>query len=187
MHSQIRQKAPGSCPICGMTLEPVQNQTARTHHDHMDHGHMGHGGHADHAHHVQDFKKRFWICALLTLPILAMAPMIQQFLGLGESLRFKGDMYLLAALSSLVYFYGGIPFFKGLVSEVRGKLPGMMTLVAIAITAAYLYSMAIVLGLPGMDFFWELATLVDIMLFGHWIEMKSVMGAGGGGADRRRC
>ena len=163
------------------------NHAGHEHHGHMEHEHMDHGGHgaschggshADHAMMVGDYKKRFWFCALLTLPVLALSPMIQQFLGLGESLRFKSDMYLLATLSSVVYFYGGIPFFKGLVAEVRGKLPGMMTLVAIAITAAYLYSVAIVLGLPGMDFFWELATLVDIMLFGHWIEMKSVMGAG---------
>jgi Cu2+-exporting ATPase len=145
---------------------------------HMDHGAMKHGGHADHAGMVTEYKKRFWICLALTLPVLALSPMIQQFLQLGDSLRFQGDMYILAALSSAIYFYGGIPFFKGLVAEVRGKLPGMMTLVAIAITSAYLYSVAIVLGLPGMDFFWELATLVDIMLFGHWIEMKSVMGAG---------
>jgi len=159
--------------------EQQKAQAAHEHDEHKGHGASCHGGsHADHAMMVGDYKKRFYICALLTLPVMALSPMIQQFLGLGESLRFKGDMYLLAALSSIIYFYGGIPFFKGLIAEVRGKLPGMMTLVAIAITAAYLYSVAIVLGLSGMDFFWELATLVDIMLFGHWIEMKSVMGAG---------
>lgn len=156
-------------------------------HDHMGHDHSGHGGHgadchsgshADHAVMVADYKKRFWFCFALMFPVLALSPMIQKFLGLGEALRFQYDMYVLAALSSVVFFYGGIPFFKGLVAEVRGKLPGMMTLVAIAITAAYLYSVAIVLGLAGMDFFWELVTLVNIMLFGHWIEMKSVMGAG---------
>jgi len=127
---------------------------------------------------VNDFKQRFWICGLITLPVLALSPMIQMFLRLGEAWRFAGDTYLLAALSSIIFFYGGMPFLKGLWSEVSAKNPGMMTLIAVAITTAYLYSMATVLGLQGTDFFWELATLIDIMLFGHWIEMKSVMGAG---------
>lgn len=158
--------------------------TAPAPHDHAAMKHSGggaschSGSHADHAHMVEDYKKRFWICFALMFPVLALSPMIQEFLGLGDSWRFKGDMYLLAALSSVVFFYGGVPFFKGMIAELKGKLPGMMTLIAIAITAAYLYSVAIVLGLPGMDFFWELVSLVNIMLFGHWIEMKSVMGAG---------
>lgn len=159
-----------------------EGQSSHTHHEHMqhdEHAMHGHSGlHTGHAMMVGDFKKRFWLCLIITLPVLLLSPMIQQFLGLGESLRFNGDMYILATLSSIIFFYGGLPFFKGLVDETKAKLPGMMTLVAIAITSAYLYSMAIVFGLPGMDFFWELSTLVDIMLFGHWIEMKSVMGAG---------
>ncbi|MBI2791798.1 MAG: copper-translocating P-type ATPase [Gammaproteobacteria bacterium] len=127
---------------------------------------------------VKDYKKRFWICLFLTIPVLALSPMIQHFVGLGETWRFKGDMGWLALISSVVYFYGGAPFLKGLIEESKAKNPGMMTLIAVAITAAYLYSIANVLGLKGTDFFWELATLIDIMLFGHWIEMKSVMGAG---------
>ena len=127
---------------------------------------------------VADFRKRFLICLLLSAPILALSPMIQHFMGLGESWRFAGDSYLLALLSTGVFFYGGWPFLKGLKDELADRKPGMMTLIAVAITAAWAYSMAIVLGLPGTDFFWELATLIDIMLFGHWIEMKSVMGAG---------
>lgn len=165
--------------------EQKKAQLANTHnHEHMKHEEHGggaschSGSHADHAMMVSDYKKRFWVCFIITLPVLLLSPMIQEFLGLGDSLRFKGDMYILAIFSSVIFFYGGIPFFKGLISETRAKLPGMMTLIAIAITSAYLYSIAIVFGLPGMDFFWELATLVDIMLFGHWIEMKSVMGAG---------
>jgi Cu2+-exporting ATPase len=136
------------------------------------HGHAGH-----HAHMVADFRKRFWISFLLTLPILILSPMIQQFLGLGEAIRFTGDLYVLFGLSSVIFFYGGYPFLKGLLDELKSKQPGMMTLIALALITAYLYSAAVVLGLSGEIFFWELVTLVDIMLLGHWIEMKSVMAA----------
>jgi Cu2+-exporting ATPase len=103
--------------------------------------------------------------------------MIQNLLGFGESLRFSGDLYILFGLASIVFFYGGYPFLKGIFDELRQARPGMMTLIAIAITTAYLYSSAVVFGLSGKMFFWELVTLVDIMLLGHWIEMKSIMGA----------
>jgi Cu2+-exporting ATPase len=136
-----------------------------------------HTGH-DHSLMVADYKRRFWACLLLTIPVLALSPMIQEALGLGTSWRFAGDTYILTALSSIVYFYGGLPFLNGLRKEVITRNPGMMTLIGVAITAAYIYSVATVLGLAGNDFFWELVTLIDIMLFGHWIEMKSVMGAG---------
>jgi len=124
-----------------------------------------------------DFRKRFWIALVLTLPILALSPMLQTLAGLREAIRFSGDAYVLFGLSSAVFWYGGWPFLKGLVSELKSLQPGMMTLVAVAITTAYLYSGAVVFGLTGKVSFWELATLVDIMLLGHWIEMKSVMGA----------
>jgi len=148
---------------------------------HADHdvpgGHAGHAGH-DHGQMVADFKKRLWTCLFLTIPVLALSPMIQHALGLGEQWRFNGDVYILSALSSVIYFYGGWPFLDGLRQEISARNPGMMTLIGVAITAAYMYSVATVIGLPGNDFFWELVTLIDIMLFGHWIEMKSVMGAG---------
>ena len=136
------------------------------------HDHTGH-----HAHMVADFRKRFWISCILTFPILILSPMIQEFFGLGETIRFAGDIYLLFGLSSVVFFYGGYPFLKGLLDELKSKQPGMMTLIALALMTAYLYSAAVVFGLSGKIFFWELVTLVDIMLLGHWIEMKSVMGA----------
>ncbi len=126
---------------------------------------------------VEDFKRRFWVSIVLTIPILALSPMLQAFVGLGDSLRFAGDLFILFALSSAIFFYGGWPFIKGLFTEVRAGKPGMMTLIAIAITTAYVYSSAVVFGLTGKIFFWELATLIDVMLLGHWIEMKSVMGA----------
>ncbi|MFH0762325.1 MAG: heavy metal translocating P-type ATPase, partial [Candidatus Omnitrophota bacterium] len=135
----------------------------------------GHSCH--HAHMAADFKKRFWICMVFTLPILILSPMIQGFFGLREAIRFPGDIYLLFILSSIVFFYGGRPFLKGLFDELKQSQPGMMTLVAVALTTAYGYSTAVVFGLSGKIFFWELVTLVDIMLLGHWIEMRSVMGA----------
>jgi Cu2+-exporting ATPase len=101
--------------------------------------------------------------------------MIQGFFGFEYS--FPGSNYVLFVLSSVVYFYGGWPFIKGFWDEVKQGAPGMMTLIAMAISVAYFYSTATVFGLPGMDFFWELATLIVIMLLGHWIEMKSVLGA----------
>lgn len=134
-----------------------------------------HGHHDHHAMMIEDFKKRFWISLVLTVPILALSHMIQQLLGF--ELTFFGDQYVLFGLSSILFFYGGWPFLKGLWDELKDKNPGMMTLIAVAITVAYVYSSAVVFGLEGMDFFWELATLIVIMLLGHWIEMKSVMGA----------
>ena len=135
-----------------------------------------HGGH-DHQAMIADFRRRFWVSVALTVPILLLSPLIQGFLGLTDVLAFAGDDYVLLALSSAVFLYGGWPFLGGMASELRERSPGMMTLIALAITVAYGYSAAVVLGLDGKVFFWELATLVDVMLLGHWIEMKSVMGA----------
>ncbi len=135
------------------------------------------GRHAGHS--VALFARRFWISLALTVPIVLLSPMIQNWLGLGERLRFPGDQYIVFALASAVYFYGGWPFLTGLVGELKRKQPGMMTLVAMAISTAYVYSTLVVVGLSGQGFFWELATLVDVMLLGHWVEMRSVMGASG--------
>ncbi|OGU77482.1 MAG: copper-translocating P-type ATPase [Ignavibacteria bacterium RBG_16_34_14] len=140
--------------------------------DHVGHNHSEHLGHT-----VEDFKRRFWISLIVTIPILLLSPMIQHLLGLKETLRFNGDIYSLFALSSFVFFYGGYPFLKGLFDELKKKQPGMMTLIALAISVAYFYSTAVVFGVEGEVFFWELATLIDIMILGHWIEMKSIMGA----------
>jgi len=138
---------------------------------------MSHTGPDHHAHMAADFRKRFWISLALTLPILVLSPLLQTLVGLQKAIRFPSDSYILFGLSSAVFWYGGWPFLKGLYDELKSRQPGMMTLVAVAITTAYLYSSAVVFGLIGKVFFWELATLVDIMLLGHWIEMKSVMGA----------
>ncbi len=170
--------------------QDADHHASMKHDDHAGHahqgpahgGHGGHGGdahkghHDHHAHMIADFRKRFWISLILTIPILLLAPMVQQFLGL-EGLRFTGDVFITFLLSSIVFFYGGYPFLKGILDELRKFQPGMMTLIALAISVAYFYSSAVVFGLKGKTFFWELATLIDIMLLGHWIEMKSVLGA----------
>jgi Cu2+-exporting ATPase len=159
------------------------------HQDHGEHGghgkhgghdeHQGHGGHGghDHAAMIADFRRRFWVSTVLTLPILALSPMIRGWLGVTDLLAFRGDAWLQAALATVVFFYGGWPFLAGLVSEVRRRQPGMMTLIGVATGVAWGYSTAVAVGLPGKVFFWELATLVDVMLLGHWIEMRSVLGA----------
>jgi len=155
---------------------PVKKQTAAISHSHHDmNPPMGHEGHDHHAMMINDFKKRFWISLILTVPILLLSEMIQHWLGF--EIKFPGDKYVLLSLSSFTFFYGGWPFLKGFVDEIKSKSPGMMTLIALAITVAYVFSVAIIFGFQGMDFFWELATLIVIMLLGHWVEMKSVLGA----------
>jgi Cu2+-exporting ATPase len=150
------------------------------HDHHMEHEHKGHEdhGHSHAEHHkmmMEDFKRRFIVSAILTIPILILSPLIQRFLGF--TFTFAGDRYVLFGLSAVVYFYGGWPFLNGMVEELKKRLPGMMTLIALAITVAFSYSVAVTFGLPGKTFYWELATLIDIMLLGHYIEMRSVLGA----------
>jgi len=149
------------------------------HHQHKDknHNHDGHNHHDHHANMIEDFKKRFWISIIITIPIMVLAPMIQELLG--YELRFQYDRYVQFVLSTIVFFYCGFPFLKGLKDEIADRKPGMMTLIALAISVAYFYSSAVVFGLEGKIFFWELASLIAIMLLGHWIEMKSIMGASG--------
>jgi len=132
-----------------------------------------HGDH--HSHMLADFRKRFIVSFILTFPVLLLSPTIQDFFGF--ELRFPGADFITFLLSSVVYFYGGYPFLKGIKEELADKSPGMMTLIAIAISVAYFYSAAVVFGLPGGVFFWELVTLIDVMLLGHWVEMRSVLGA----------
>lgn len=152
----------------------------------MNHDHKGHemqpaeagqGETRGHHHHpLEDFRRRFIVSTILTVPILLLSEPVQELLGI--VIRFPGSDYLLLALATVVYFYGGWPFLTGIISELRARMPGMMTLIAVAITVAYVYSSAALLGIiAGEGFFWELATLIDIMLLGHWIEMRSVLGA----------
>lgn len=125
---------------------------------------------------MRDFRRRFWISVVLSVPVVVLSPMIQQWFGL-TWIDFTGASYVQFILSSIVFFYGGWPFLTGAVDEVKERKPGMMALIGLAITVAYVYSSLVVFGVPGRIFFWELATLVDVMLLGHWIEMRSVLGA----------
>jgi Cu2+-exporting ATPase len=155
----------------------------KSHNQHKNHEHShsssSGGGHNEHhAHMVKDFQKRFFVSLILTLPIMWLSPMLRGFVGLGEPV-IPNYMLVLFGFSSAIFFYGGWPFLKGLFNEISDKKPGMMTLIALAIFVAYGYSCLVVFGLKGKVFFWELASLIDIMLLGHWIEMKSVMSASG--------
>ncbi len=166
-----------------------ENSKEMNHHTHKKHKHSKHEsynniqhkehkGHNHHDHHkmmMEDFKKRFIISLTITIPILILSPLIRQLLNL--TFTIPTDKYILFLLSSFIFFWGGYPFLKGIYTEIKDKKPGMMTLIAIAISVAYFYSSAVVFGLKGKYFFWELATLIDVMLLGHWIEMKSVLGA----------
>ncbi|MBC7421864.1 MAG: heavy metal translocating P-type ATPase, partial [Ferruginibacter sp.] len=137
-------------------------------HSEMNHNSTEHGANppmpmAGHGHHnmmIADFKKRFFVVLALTIPIMLLSPMIQHFLGVDWN--FNGSLYILFSLSTIVFIYGGWPFLKGLVTELKDKNPGMMTLIGFAISVAYTYSTATVFGLKGMDFYWELATLILI-------------------------
>lgn len=172
----------------------AMNHSSHTSHEHgeVDHGHMDmesthkqtepgiiqkpmHDPVGHHRHMMMDFRRRFLISLILTVPILALSTSFQAFFG--AEYTFTGSQYILLFFASAVYFYGGWPFLKGLLRELKERNPGMMTLIAVAITVSYVYSAAVSLGLTGKDFFWELATLIDIMLLGHWIEMRSVLGA----------
>lgn len=128
---------------------------------------------------VADFRRRFRVSLALTVPILALSEHFWGLFGLAAPVAFPGARYALFACAAAVYFYGGSPFLEGAGREIAGRKPGMMLLIAVAISAAFFYSVAITFGLAGMGFYWELATLIDIMLLGHWIEMRSVMGASG--------
>jgi Cu2+-exporting ATPase len=153
-----------------LAYEPARHNSRRitvsdTHHDHTDHHRMM----------IRDFKRRFFVSIVLTLPVLALSPLIQQFLGF--TFGFPGDGIVVFVLATVIFVYGGWPFLSGLASELKEKTPGMMTLIGLAITVAYVYSAAVTFGLEGSPFYWELATLIAIMLAGHWIEMASVLSA----------
>ena len=164
----------------GMEQEPMDH--SQMSYAGMDHSKMGHGsGGHDHGAMIADFLRRFWICLILSVPVVVLSMMFQELVG--YQLDFPYREPLVVVLATIIYVYGGWPFLTGMVGELRPQQPGpsrpgMMTLVAVAITAAYAYSVAVSFGwLRGMDFFWELATLIDIMLLGHYLEMKSVAGA----------
>ena len=155
---------------------------ASQHGPEMDHAHSSsaHSDHdmqgMEHMHHGADFRRLFWICLVLTVPTLVFSTGLQSILGLGGP-RFPGSAWIPAVFGTAIFLLGGRVFLSGAWSELRAKQPGMMTLISLAILVAFGYSLAVTFGLAGMDFWWELATLITIMLLGHWIEMAAVMGA----------
>ncbi|MGJ9460477.1 copper-translocating P-type ATPase [Oceanobacillus sp. CF4.6] len=154
--------------------EGHENNNEHEHHHHGGHGHgSSHAGH--HEHMIEDFKKRFWVSLVLAIPISYLSEMIQMLFG--YEVNFTGDTLLLFLLSTIVFFYGGKPFLLGAWDELKARTPGMMMLISLAIVTAYVYSTLTAFFIEGSDFFFELATLIVIMLLGHWIEMKSIMGA----------
>src|SRR6266516_3616931 len=145
-------------------------------------GDMAHDEHASHdkhaGHSVEMFRDKFWCSVALTVPTVVWSPMVQQWLGL-HAPAFPGSRYIPALFGTILFFYGGMVFLRGALQEVKDRLPGMMTLISLAITVAFVFSVAVTLGVPGMDLWWELATLITIMVLGHWIEMRSISQAQG--------
>lgn len=143
-------------------------------HSHHEHQHMEHQEHDKHAgHSVAMFKDKFWLSLILTIPVLVYSEMIQQWLHFTPP-AFPGSQYVPFVFSTIIFFYGGMVFIKSAMGELKARLPGMMTLISLAIITAYVYSFATQFFIGGEGFFWELATLVTIMLLGHWLEMASV-------------
>lgn len=178
MHPDIIKDTPGMCPECGMKL--VSTKVEESMHDHDGHDeHMDHSAHDKHAgHNPNMFKQKFWLSLLLTIPTLVFSHTVQSWFGV--MWMFPGSQYIPAIFGIIIFFYGGLVFLKSAKVELAGRQPGMMTLISMAITVAFGYSLASTLGLvEGMDFWWELATLVTIMLLGHWLEMASVKNAQG--------
>lgn len=170
MHPDIQQSKPGMCPECGMHLVLVKAKKTPNNHQH------DHDKHAGHSPNV--FKKKFWLSLALTIPVLLFSTTVQSWFGLNFS--FAGSEFIPAIFGLILFWYGGLVFLKSAKIEIAGRQPGMMTLISMAITVAFLYSLAITLRLvQGMDFWWELATLITIMLLGHWLEMASVKRAQG--------
>ena len=147
--------------------------------DHAGHGgHEDHTGHDAHAGHEVMFRNRFWVSLVLSIPVLIYSASIQDWLGYTAP-AFPGSRWIVPVFSTIIFFYGGLPFLRMSTWELRRRQPGMMTLISLAITVAYVYSMAIFFLGSGEAFFWELVTLIDVMLLGHWLEMRSVRQASG--------
>lgn len=176
MHPEIARDTPGICPECGMNLMPVKN--------HKKHEHKEHDKHAGHS--TEMFLRKFWVSLILTVPVVLYADVIQKIFKWTPP-EFPGSVYLSFVLGSIVFFYGGWVFLIGAWRELKARLPGMMTLIGIAISAAYFYSIYATFGAPAFaktmagepphTLFWELTTLITIMLLGHWLEMRAVSGA----------
>ena len=172
-----------------MQAEPDAKDMHQEHDQHKDHqnhanhssqknGHDEHAGHTNHSGHEQMFRQRFWISSLISIPVLLYSPSIQNWLGFSMP-AFPGSAWITPILAIIIFFYGGLPFLKMAVPEVKNRKPGMMTLISLAIGVAFIYSIVALFLPTESGFFWELVTLIDIMLLGHWMEMRSVRQASG--------
>ena len=174
MHPEIVQETPGMCPECGMSLVPVSPKRSRggskKENEHAPDKHEGHSTNA--------FKNKAWISLILSVPIVLYSDIVDALFGY-QAPAFSGSEFLPLLLGTFIFFYGGWVFISGSYRELKAKLPGMMTLIALAISVAYSYSIYTVFFDAGHDLFWELSTLITIMLFGHWFEMRAVSGAQG--------
>lgn len=167
MHPEIRKEAQGICPECGMKLIPISERGEFAPHKDFS----KHEGHRTNV-----FRSKFWVSLVLTIPVLAYSETIQKLLGFSVP-TFSGSEYIPLIASSIIFFYGGWVFISSAYRELKAKLPGMMTLISLAIVTAYTYSVYAVLTGGKEALFWELSTLITVMLLGHWMEMRAVSGA----------
>jgi Cu2+-exporting ATPase len=162
------------------TTPPAAGEHGDAHAGHRGNDHEEHAGHDKHAgHSAAMFRQKFWGTFLLSIPTVFWAPMIQQWFGYSAPGGPAASRWVSAVFGTLVFAYGGWVFLRGAAGELKARLPGMMTLISLAISVAFVFSLAVTFGFPGMDLWWELATLVTIMVLGHWIEMRSINQAQG--------
>lgn len=172
MHPEVSSDKPGKCPECHMVLEKKEKHSPNAHEHSQDHD--KHAGHSPNM-----FKTKFWLSLALTAPVLLYSQTVMNWLNF-QMPTFTGSEWIPAILGTFIFFYGGMVFLRSAKAEIASRMPGMMTLISMAITVAFTYSLAVSLNfVEGMDFWWELATLVTIMLLGHWLEMASVSNAQG--------
>ncbi len=178
---QREEPAPGSETTIhaahGATPDHEQHNAAHETH-HVAAEHSGHGAHVDHTGHALVFRNRFWISLVLTIPVLLYSPMIQMWFGFTMP-AFPGSQWIGAGFAIIIFIVGGIPFLQMAVPEIRNRKPGMMLLISLAICVAFFYSFVMIFVDPTSGFFWEMALLIDVMLLGHWLEMRSVRQASG--------
>ncbi|MDP2598309.1 MAG: heavy metal translocating P-type ATPase [Candidatus Liptonbacteria bacterium] len=181
MHPEVVQERPGMCPECGMSLVGIKKSKIKNQNGGFHSAHASRGDHeprtTNHAGHSTNiFKTKFWVSLVLSVPVVLYSEIVQKLLR-WQAPVFPGSRYLQLVLASVIFFYGGWVFIASAWRELRAKLPGMMTLISLAITTAYIYSLYVVVSGGTDNLFWELATLITIMLLGHWLEMRAVSGA----------